>query len=304
MDNEVPLGAQSAAPREFTCHGEGCGERFSEPSELAIHMRTAHRPRGVICQGEGCGKRFFERSKLSKHIRDEHEGDEYIPLNPLRFACKVTGCEMTFVQPGGLTRHTRAMHEGVREFPCEAAGCAMAFSQKANRDNHMRSVHGGLRDFACGVPGCDKTFSQGGHVKRHRRAVHENRQDFACQVIGCSSRFSRKAHREDHMRRGAHKMSRRAGRPVLVPNVLVNPVPVCQPSSALDVGRGVSPVPEPFWADVLRGPETNPTPSLAPGDLFSQASPQELSKKRDSPDSASQEDPGASGSSGLPDSEP
>ena len=85
------------------CPVEGCPRTFRDPSQRAIHVRSAHTgERPFACQSPGCNKAFFSSGDLRKHNRVHSTGS---------FTCP--HCSKSVKSKKSLRLHIAALHSQV-----------------------------------------------------------------------------------------------------------------------------------------------------------------------------------------------
>merc|ERR1711874_387761 len=135
---------------------------------LSQHIKLSHlgeKKTGLPGDCELCGQKFSNKSNMLIHVRTIHEGE-------LRFGCKF--CDRSFNRNYALKRHVLLMHKGMKlDDNAMCTDCGKKFTQKSSLFKHQREVHLGRKrkeDAFC--DDCGRSFTQRGTLYLHIRKVH------------------------------------------------------------------------------------------------------------------------------------
>ncbi|XP_060939449.1 gastrula zinc finger protein XlCGF57.1-like [Limanda limanda] len=160
-NNKQPLSDMKCktGKKAFSC--SECGKRFSNKSNLTLHMRIHTGEKPFRCTE--CGTTFSRKCSLTKHMTI-HTGEK---------AFRCTECGKRFSRNSNLTEHM-TIHSGEKAFSCTE--CSKRFRQKCSLTLHMR-IHTGDKPFICSE--CGKTFRQRGSLTGHMK-IHTGEKAFSC----------------------------------------------------------------------------------------------------------------------------
>ncbi|CAD6184730.1 unnamed protein product [Caenorhabditis auriculariae] len=108
-----------------------CGLMLKHPSKIKQHMSSHEGFKPYKC-GE-CGQSFTRPTSLKLHIRRKHTGDRPYPC---RFEC---GKE--FVCAASRNEHEKIVHAEVKRYQCNVKGCERLFTRRAYLMSHRASQH-------------------------------------------------------------------------------------------------------------------------------------------------------------------
>ena len=161
---------------EFSC--ELCEKQFVSRSVLGNHMKThdqAYKIPRFNCPH--CLKKFTHPSNLKRHIRTAH----FEMSDKKTYDC--TECGKSFRDPSALKHHLKT-HMEVRPFPC--AACPKSFGSKTQLENHQR-IHTGEKPFLCNMCGrCFVTKGQLKSHKLNRHVGVKYQKCHLCPECGQS----------------------------------------------------------------------------------------------------------------------
>ncbi|XP_037774942.1 zinc finger protein 37-like [Penaeus monodon] len=161
----------------FTC--DVCGEKFSEKSDINIHMRVHTKKKPYSC--DICNKGFPSQSDLTRHVRVHTKEKPY--------SCEF--CSKAFSERSNLVCHIR-VHTKEKPYSCEI--CTKSFSCKSGLVKHMR-VHTKEKPYNCEI--CKKDFAHKTCLVSHMK-IHTNEKPYSCEI--CNKAFSEKNTLVRHMR--------------------------------------------------------------------------------------------------------
>ena len=175
---------------EFTC--EVCQKNFVSRSVLGNHMKThdaAFKIPRFNCIH--CSKKFTHPSNLKRHIRTAH----FEMSDKKTYDC--LDCSKSFRDPSALKHHAKT-HLQVRPFPCPL--CPKSFGSKTQLNNHQR-IHTGEKPFLCNLCGrCFVTKGQLKSHKLNRHVGVKYQKCHLCPECGQSfvKEFDLKVHMRKH----------------------------------------------------------------------------------------------------------
>lgn len=161
VKEQIAKPVHSEPPKEACPY---CNKSFAN---LSQHLKSKHQEDKKPYSGECelCAQKFSNKSNLSIHVRTIHEGE-------LKFSCKF--CERSFSRNYALKRHVLMIHKGMRlEDNAMCTDCGKRFTQKSSLFKHQREVHMGRKrkeDAFC--EDCGRSFAQRGTLYLHMRKVH------------------------------------------------------------------------------------------------------------------------------------
>jgi len=133
-EEKVTVGRKKKTKGKMEYQCDQCHKRFSQLSNLKMHVRTHTQVRPYCCHmdnkyGQPCGKTFKQLVHLQKH--------QLIHSNLKPFAC--TYCEKKFTSTSNLRTHER-VHKMEKPYTCNM--CEDRFTQNVHLKQHMVRVHG------------------------------------------------------------------------------------------------------------------------------------------------------------------
>ena len=133
-EEKVTVGRKKKTKGKMEYQCDQCHKRFSQLSNLKMHIRTHTQVRPYSCHmdnkyGQPCGKTFKQLVHLQKH--------QLIHSNLKPFAC--TYCEKKFTSTSNLRTHER-VHKMEKPYTCNM--CEDRFTQNVHLKQHMVRVHG------------------------------------------------------------------------------------------------------------------------------------------------------------------
>jgi len=175
---------------EFRC--DICGKYYVSRSVLGNHIKThdsAYKIPRFNCNH--CDKKFTHPSNLKRHIRTAH----FELSDKKTYVCQE--CGKSFRDPSARKHHLKT-HMEVRPFPCSM--CSKSFGSKSQIDNHLR-IHTGEKPFLCNVCGrCFVTKGQLKSHKINRHVGIQHNKSHLCQECGQSfvKEFDLRVHMRKH----------------------------------------------------------------------------------------------------------
>ncbi|XP_067664152.1 transcription factor IIIA-like [Haliotis asinina] len=172
------------AKQEVRCQFKDCDSKFSNPWNLARHVKRKHEsPSKYVCPEDGCGK----VCKSHKHLRRHHR--EHLLGNPYR--CPKENCGKVFSCEAKLKRHQK-VHDG---YLCQVPGCQEKFETWSLVRKHVALKHSTLN-----CPECGKTFLNKFNLKKHLPVHLEERPIFECSRDNCGRMYLNKKNLQAHIR--------------------------------------------------------------------------------------------------------
>ena len=203
--------------KPYSC--EECGQRFTQPSTRAVHLRTVHstgQPMLHQCPHcpystnygastlqqhirihtgdkpyscEECGQRFTQSSNRAAHMRTAHStGQTTLHQCP--------HCPYSTKRGAGTLRAHVRIHTGEKPYSCEE--CGQRFTHSSNRAAHMRTVHFTGQDTLHQCPHCPYCTKYGASTLRQHIRTHTGKKPYSCEE--CGQRFSHSSSRSRHIR--------------------------------------------------------------------------------------------------------
>nr|XP_009859292.1 zinc finger protein 420 [Ciona intestinalis]XP_018668474.1 zinc finger protein 420 [Ciona intestinalis] len=139
-----------------------CQEGFADESQFKSHI-CYEEERPHVCHI--CSKRFSAPTQLRRHVRSAHNPGNPQTTHQLH---KCFECSRSFTRPVDLERHIHAVH--LKEKPHKCHVCGKHFGLHGNLNKHIRAVHMLEKPHQCVE--CGKCFAHIGVLKRHLRDIH------------------------------------------------------------------------------------------------------------------------------------
>lgn len=156
-------------PDDLVC--SECGETFTTPTLLGIHMREKHKETVKDLYkhkcGE-CGKAFMRKGTMDEHFNTVHCID--ISICPQ--------CGESYQNPIKLKRHIKQHHN--RDYARDCGECGKKFNNLRRLKAHVDQEHLGIFRHRCEI--CGKTFQLISGLKKHLKEVHTDDKPFICEV--------------------------------------------------------------------------------------------------------------------------
>ena len=167
MKHEVTHETNLGAQKSYRCEFNNCGPRFTNKSNLKVHIAAKHNPKNARpFQCSFCTKSFWSQNVLRTHIQTH--------VKELRLSCGYCGFS-TYNEPS-LGNHVRKLHEKAVKYSCTFSGCELSTAYSNSWADHAR-LHEpdiqGRRPFPCSFPDCDFRGSSQGNLNQHIRARHD-----------------------------------------------------------------------------------------------------------------------------------
>lgn len=160
---------------------EVCGKGFVNPSNLEIHVLSAHQEKHSC---EQCDKSFQSYNVLKQHMRDTHNND----------ALKCEKCGHGFASKYLLKRHLALTHD-LKEFQYKCDVCSKIYTTISKLRIHKRRIHLNEKNVSCQI--CGLSFFDSDHLKRHM-VKHTDARPFECDF--CKKTFQRRKTLDLHRR--------------------------------------------------------------------------------------------------------